>query len=547
MSGRIITSFNLKHEMKDSEEKNNFQIIYEILSVNRKIITEDHKNIINDKIEGINSICAGLEKEEESFNDNIDKLTNHADRIDYTVSVACGILCGLIDSFIIGEFNFESAKAKSHHKINDFISSFAKMNGYKGDRLKGAIAYLEKQFPVAQDNVWKGIDIGVSTKNHHLADFAHHPTLLGLVSAIFVQFFDKGIFVNKNGKWELVLLSDDPKDVIKKCLPLIISGLILWLINIVESKYQNKIDEKIPKPLQNLIKLLASVPMVIPILKVVVNHVGHLVSDMGGSKNTAGGGMGIPGLFISIFHEISSLPDLKDTKLPGIVNDIYVKNKFDMRSEFAVINELGRQAIPVLIGEIFVRSFYFVRRLCHEVKERKSFKNVNWLKIIPFNNRTIARMMTIESGTFMAFDLADSAIRSAMKNGDLTNPLFWKDFILRVNFVGIGRFVISISTDFSMGIKQQSLIKEKMQSKSKKNMLQTAKLYYMQEGMWIEAIDTEKAITNLYLDAESSFLQFIDTIIMIEKSLDRIGEYIEGAESNNPGLKNNIIEVLEGS
>ena len=108
---------------------------------------------------------------------------------------------------------------------------------------------------------------------------------------MIVQFFRIGIFVNKDGEWNFEFISTEPKELLKIWLPMIISGLLVWMVNIVESKHQDKIDESIPKPIQKLIKLLAATPMVIPILKVAGNWAGHLVSDMGGSKNTAGGGM----------------------------------------------------------------------------------------------------------------------------------------------------------------------------------------------------------------------------------------------------------------
>ncbi len=547
MNNQLFTSLKIKREEEDDEGFDDFQITYEIMTAYEKDYASPQKSLIQEKINEINSKSAELSNNIDSLNTEIERLTNHADGFDYAVAVASGVLCGLIDSFVVGEFDFKSAKAKSNRQVNEFIMRFSKMQGYKGERLEGAISFLEKKFPVAQDNIWSGADFGVSAKNHHLADLAHHPTLLGLGASVVVQFFRMGIFVNKDGEWKFEFINTDPNELLKIWLPVIISGLLIWMTNIVSSNFQDKIDENIPKPIQKLIKLLASVPMVIPILQVAGNWAGHLVSDMGGSKNTAGGGMGIPGLFISLLHEISSLPILKDTALPKLVNDLYVKEKFDMRSELAVLNELGRQAIPVLIGEILVRGFYFVRRLCQEVNEHGDLKSVNWQNVIPFKNRTIARMITIESGTFTAVDLADAAIRSAIKNGPPNNPLFWKDFVLRVNFVGVGRFVIAVATDVGMGINRQSLIKERMQYKSQKLLLKTAKVFYLQEGMWIEVIDTEKAMNEMCAAAESSIIYFMDSLEQIKDSFQSIGNNIASAEKNNPGLSVDIKNILEWS
>ena len=544
METEVLTKF--KYQMPETEYSDDFQVEYEILPAFEKNNLDSKITEIAKKIAEIDTQSENLNSKIDILNTEIERLTNHADKFDYAIAVGAGVLCGLIDSFFIGEFNFERGKAKSHKQVNQFITKFAKMNGYQGERLNGAIDFLEKKFPVAQDNIWKGADIGVNAKNHHLADFAHHPTLLGLAASIGVQFFRMGIFVNKDGEWHFEFVSTEPKELLKIWLPVIISGLLLWMINIAASKYKDEIDEKIPKPIQKLIKALAAAPMVISILKVAVNWVGHLVSDMGGSKNTAGGGMGISGLFISLLHEISSLPGINQTKLPKFVNDLYTKEKFDMRSELAVLNELGRQAIPVIIGEVLVRTFYFVRRLIQECREHDGdWKSVNWKNVIPFKNRTIARMMTIESGTFTAIDLADAAVRSAIEAGPPTMPAFWSKFVLKVNFVGVGRFVIAVGTDIGMGIKRQKLIKERMQYRSENGMLQIAKLFYMQEGMWIEAIDTEKTMNDLCDTAENSILYFMDSFNDISKSIDNMDNYISDVKEKNPKLIEDMKDILE--
>ena len=248
-------------------EDDDFQVEYEILPVFDEC-TDPRKAHIAAQIADIDARNAEIQNKIDALNTEIDRLTNHADGLDYTIAVASGVLCGMIDSLVIGEFSFERGKAVSHRQMNGFITKFAKLNGYKGERLDGAISFLEKKFPVAQDNIWKGANIGVGTKNHHLADFAHHPTLLGLVASIVVQFFRTGIFVDRNGEWHLEHIQTEPKEMIKIWLPVIISGLLLWMCNIAERKYKNEIDEKIPKPIHKLIKLLAAAPAVISVLRV---------------------------------------------------------------------------------------------------------------------------------------------------------------------------------------------------------------------------------------------------------------------------------------
>ena len=62
-------------------------------------------------------------------------------------------------------------------------------------------------------------------------------------------------------------------------------------------------------------------------------------------------------------------------------------------------------------------------------------------------------MLTIATGTFIAVDLFDAGVRSAIKTGGAINPAFWGSFVLRVNFVGIGRFAIACYSDIKNGTK----------------------------------------------------------------------------------------------
>ena len=525
-------------------QNDDFIVEFEVASLNAELFNE-----IDKKIQNVDNQIQSLEDRIAVLNTDIDRLTNHADGLDYAVAVGSGILCGVIDSLFVGKFNFEKAKDNTHEQVKDFIMTIAKKNGYKGDKLSGAIAFLEEKFPVLQDSA---LPNGVSRINHHLTDFAHHPTILGLLCAILVEFFRAGIFVSPNGEWHFEFINN-LKGLKENWLPILIgcmlSGILMWLVYIVESKYKTKIDDSIPKPIQKLIKLLAKAPAAIMIFKqiakVAINWAGHLVSDMGGSKNTAGDGMGIPGIFLSLLYEISSLPILKDTGLPGIIKKWYQKDKFDLRAELAVISELSRQAIPVAINEILVRTFYFVRHLIEEISKNNDLSKIDWSKTIPVGNRTITRMITIASGTFMAFDLADAAIRSAIKNKGHTyyNPLFWKDIVLRVNFVGVGRFVVALGVDACSGYKRSMLVKERMQETSKLIMYNNVKIFYLQEKMWIEAKNTQEAINALCDIMEVSIMQAIENT---KENIENIGimdSNLKQLEKVDPEFRKELADI----
>lgn len=469
---------------------------------------EREQSLIDDKIESLYS--------------EIERLTNDADSMDYIVSACSGVVAGLVDSFFVGEWNLDIASA--HKKVNKFIMDYAKRKGYKGDRLNGAINFLEKKFPVAQDNIWKGKGIS-SAKLHHLEDIAHHPTLAGLVAAIVVAFFRTAFFVGKDGEWHAVFVPATEKEgslamaLVKAWSPIVISGVLRWLVYVAESKYVDKEGHDIPKPIRKIIIALSYSPAIIQILKISANWFGHLVSDMGGSKNTPGGGTGVTGVFVSLLKELSSIWPLNKTNLPQFVSDLYSQKGFDMRHELAALEMLGKQTIPIIVNESIVRTFYFIRHLLIE-KENKDWSGVNWSKVVPWGNRTILRMITISSGVFCSFDVADAAIRSAIENGgNIYNPKLYTDFVLRVNFVGLGRFCIAVGSDIRMGAKRKKVIQERQYVMNQWLMLQNAKIYSCQAGMWKEAADAEAAIEELQRATEIAVISLNQGIVKADNQM----------------------------
>lgn len=532
----------LKEELNDG-----FSVEYEVLpAYNPSDFKDEDKARIAKNIADIDRQSEELTAKIDKLNVDIDCLTNHADGIDYMVAVTCGLVTGIVDIIFVGKWNFKKAKAVSNEKINKQVMEFAKKQGYNGERLDGAVAFLEKKFPLPGDDDFHSIknlagNEIITNKTHHLDDFCHHPTLVGLVCCVIVQFTGSSVYSDRFGSMHNIpiTVNEYGNFVGKNPVTKLFSGVINWFLTVAKTLATRK---------------------------------GHLISDMAGSHASAGGGSGIPGTFMSLMKELAALPCFKDTNFNenlrkafqngigtgekqvdlGAFNKLFegASSKFDKRTEMAIFHEIKRQAIPVIINEILVRGIYFVRRLYMELKEKGEFSKVEWKKVIPFNNRTIVRMMTIASGTFMAVDLADAAIEGAIdsaKEGGPANPtVFFGNMLLRVNFVGIGRFVIAVGTDVGMGIKRQHLIKERMQYKSENNLLQTAKVYYLQEGMWIEALDTQKAMDELLKTAEQTVIYFNESYLQIEDSLNKIQDIdIDSMEANNPGLVSDLKDILE--
>lgn len=429
---------------KKREEEN---ICYEEEVVSAEVVTD---------IDGINDALKRVDSE-------LERYTNRADKGDYAFAIASGILAGAMDAVFIGKTVIsDNDIALSHQHVNNFIQQYASSRGFDRKHLKDSIGDLEKAFKVAQDNVWKGAGIGVSAKNHHLADLAHHPTPLGLASSVIVQFLRIGTFVNKDGEWHFVPVKTSVKDIAGILVPAAITGILNWIVSASVNEYEREEEEEIPAALRKLLHMAASTPMIVELAKCADNWFGHLVSDMGGSKNTAGGGMGIPGIFISLLYEFASLPVVKDTGLPLIVNELYEKGKMDLRHEIPLYKSVGKQGIPVAFIEIYVRLGYFISHLAEEFAEHGGkLSEINWKRVIPFNNRTVDRMLAVANMTFTVADTADAAIHAAIESGG-NWVLFSGHFVTRFNYAGAGRAAMAIVKEISNEKKETQLIHEKM-------------------------------------------------------------------------------------
>lgn len=360
----------------------------------------------------------------------IELLSSQADKYDYLVSVCSGILCGMLDILWVGDFDLRRGRNWASDRTDEFVKKTAKLLGCESDDLSDAVKFLEKKYPIPSDGNTPDFGGGLQ---HHLRDFAHHPTIVGLMFSLLTQFTEKSYGTDVNGKFIVVNVPDKSKIFIGKDVPeKIFFGTVVWFF--------------------------------------------HLVSDMAGSSSTAGlsGGTGIPGPLLSLAKELSALPFFKDMRIGkdslslflsklfnGTLlakrdeNDRIIKDtvlRFDLRAELGVGAELGRQAVPVIANECIVRTFYFIRRLAMEMRESNvrslsDMEKMNWDNIKPANNPTIARMLTISTGVFTMLDIGDAVI----------SQKYW----VSVNYIGIGRFAVAIGEDISWGLRVRNVKKIK--------------------------------------------------------------------------------------
>ena len=380
-------------------------------------------NILPMNVNSLDSVIFNLDSQ-------IDMLSSKADKWDYLLAVGSGIACGMMDILWTGDFSLAEGRNISAQQIDNLVKKTAKILGCESDDLKNCVKFLEDKFPIPADG--SASDFGGGLQ-HHLRDFAHHPTIIGLIFSLLTQFTYKSYGTDLNGNFIMVDVPDKSKifigeDIFSK----IVNGTIIWFF--------------------------------------------HLISDMAGSRSTVGlsGGTGIPGPILSIAKEMSVIPFFKNFKKDDMSISLFLSKlfngtllakhdengkiipdsivKLDLRGEMGFVVELEKQIIPVIANECIVRTFYMIRRLAQQIKQVDiksidDFKKVRVNEIFPINSPTLARMLTVATGVFTTLDVSDAVITRK----------YW----VSVNYVGIGRFTLALGNEMVWALKRRDIKKIK--------------------------------------------------------------------------------------
>lgn len=410
--------------------------------------------------------------------DSVNALKPQCDKVDYILAASAGTLCGIIDIFLVGKPGESSAGDSADKWFAERTKDFAKICGWdnqKDDSLKAAIRHLEGKFKVPYDQtVGQGIFkelIELTPDNHHLKSLGHNPTILGLFFSILNQFTNTSTFVS-NG--ELITLKNS------------------------EGKFELQ-GNSVPS------KLFCGF----------VNWFGHIVSDMSGSRNSKGRGMGIPSPIWSWINDVIAIKrtlGIETSELDRSMNELALQifeEGYDLRFQTA-------QLIPVLINELIVRLFYCVRRALNYYsktqREARSFKTM-WTACEPFSNPTVKRMLTIAHGTFCLVDVGDAAIRAFITGGGNFNA---KEFFLRLNIPGVGRFAISLYGEARRGVEVLKASQDAAFAKREKIIVED----YLSGLRQIASIYDDKELLKFTEDFQNSdcYLQaFEKTVMLAEK------------------------------
>lgn len=356
----------------------------------------------------------------------INILSSNADKWDCLVALGSGVACAMMDILWTKDFSLIEGRDLANDKVENLVRKTAQMMGCDSDDLKKCVKFLEDKFPIPSDGNTPDFGGGLQ---HHLRDFAHHPTIIGLIFSLLTQFTYKSYGTDVAGNFMIVDVPEKSRIYIgEDTSSKIINGTIVWFF--------------------------------------------HLISDIAGSSSTAGlsGGTGIPGPILSIAKEMSCLPIFKsihknDTSLSVLLSrmfngTLFAKHdengqiirdsivKLDFRGEIGFAVEIGKQAIPVVANECIVRTFYMIRQLARQIKEIKitrieDFKKINIKEILPFNSPTLTRMLTIATGVFTALDVSEAVVT--------------KKYWVSINYVGVGRFTLALGDEMVWALKRRDI------------------------------------------------------------------------------------------
>lgn len=344
--------------------------------------------------------------------DTIATLRTNCDKIDYALAASSGVLCGFMDIFLVGSPTDSVLLNPTDEWFRKVVTSFADRVRKKSKHKRSdPLEMLQLAFKVPYDQTSWGpaaqmvFNLKLNTGNHHFLSLGHNPSLFGLFFSILDQFNNTSHFVA--GK-ELVVLMDAGK------------GPRLQGNSFVG-------------------KLFAGF----------CNWFGHLMSDVSGSSGSKGRGKGIPSPLWTWMNDVIAVKNKLgipvsdfEANFNAMALNIYDSYHYDLRFQTA-------QAIPVLINSLIVRLMYSIRRLLRYYKETKkedrSFRAA-WEKCRPYKSAELSRMLTVAHGAFCLLDISDATIRSFAAGGGVFHPV---EFLLRLNIVGVGRFIVSFGGEIS--------------------------------------------------------------------------------------------------
>ena len=382
------------------------------------------------------STCLQFNQNPEQLSLYCDNAIQTPDMADVVLATVIGGLSFTLDAVIVGELSLESARDWGDSKINQFVQFAAEQGGFKGDSLKDAIAFLEKEHPMASDSLTPEFGGGLQ---HHLRDYNHHCSLAGLMFSLFTQFTGKVIGTDVNGALKIVPITDE------RCIGR----------NIGEKIYIG-----------------------------VVEWAMHLVSDMAGSSGANGRGTGIPGPLLSLLKELSAAKPFQnirvgDNSVSQLVSKMFngtllaqrdengrlIRDSlqpFDFRVEVGWLAHNLKRGVFLLINNALVFACCALRGLFDACRSNRIHTVSDVMKRdILFPEQIISRMITISTGVYDALDAARAVGLGFMRSSGTT---VWERVLsgviaaaLNKNYAADAQLIAAIIADVKITAKTNAM------------------------------------------------------------------------------------------
>ena len=326
------------------------------------------------------------------FDVNFDSKVKAADRQDYHFAILSGSIAAAFDQFVIGKTDLSTIKDFDKKELFALAKNVLTFYGF-----------ADKSINDLQDKYEKGLDfadgmINRAPRYKELAkDFVSSLSIKGLFFALFAAATGYSIGQDESGK--LTLAEEKNKELLKdkNIFQKIELGFLFWLFDQAEQynqtgKFKEEVNDFVVG--KNVLKRLID-----------------MVKELAGSK-----------LFKDKAIDKTEIYRIVSTKVSEDTKDVS-----EELTRLSLTKQMTKQIVPVLLNKCFVRTYLFVKLLTKEFKERnvKSLDGLSLLNISvssDSNKRILARMDTVSSGVFLAFDGTEAlyyASREAKKAAEM--------------------------------------------------------------------------------------------------------------------------------
>lgn len=377
------------------------------------------------------------------------EIITRLDKYDVALSISSGALTAALDVLWVNDLSFADAHSWGSKQIDSFVMKVARSKGFTGKEndIAGAIKKLEDDYPMAGDLLTSQFGGG---SQHHLRDFSHHPTPVGLFFSLLMQFTGKGYGTTTTGTFVSYDIPGWKKPPFEEAVYL---GTISWLLHIISDiagssgtrRDPLKEGTGLPGPLLSFLKEVSAIPGI-------RNIAGKTKSEKSSNKEE---NYNFSVLCSKLFNGTLLGEHTEDGK-PVLHKEL----RFDLRTELGIAHEAikNKQYLPVILNSVIVSSFYSIRRLVQQIQDAQiqTLQDLNRIdipKCLPWKNETIKHMRMLSATTFSTIDISASGIKAAIKNKN--NPTgFALDFMQGINYLGLGDFALATNSELLMGIQK---------------------------------------------------------------------------------------------